>query len=409
MPKSIEPSLSPGVRIQNARKRAGMSRAVLGGLVDRSAEWVKAVETGRLHTPRLDMLLRIAQALGLEDLRDLTGTASIPVASFGGEAHAALADVRTALTSYHVIDESPPASLDHLAVRLQQAWHVRHSSPDHRTRLGVLLPGLIRDAQHAVRRIPDGRRRAARRVLAGVYQLADFYVAYQPAPELLWIVADRALIEGQEADDPYTRAGGVWAMVQALRDAGRWEEAIELASNTISQLNSSSERGPDDWRGMVGALEAELAYIHARRGRAGDAWAHLETAHRIAGKLGGDYRHIQTSYSQAVMTAHATTVAVELRRAGEAVQAASRVSPDLITSVPRRARHLIEIARAHHQQGDYHATFALLDKSFTTAPETIRYNGFGRAMILDMLASPPTGLRAEVQRLASNVGLAVAA
>ncbi|HVE95885.1 MAG TPA: hypothetical protein VNA67_02710 [Pseudonocardiaceae bacterium] len=46
-------------------------------------------------------------------------------------------------------------------------------------------------------------RRAARRVLAGVYRLADFSVAYQPAPELVWLVADRAIAEAQEADDPY--------------------------------------------------------------------------------------------------------------------------------------------------------------------------------------------------------------
>jgi DNA-binding transcriptional regulator YiaG len=33
-----------GERIKHFRTRAGMSRPVLGGLVGRSAEWVKAVE-----------------------------------------------------------------------------------------------------------------------------------------------------------------------------------------------------------------------------------------------------------------------------------------------------------------------------------------------------------------------------
>jgi hypothetical protein len=53
-----------GERIKHFRIWVGMSRPVLGGLVGRSAEWVKAVETGRLQVPRLPMLLQIARALG---------------------------------------------------------------------------------------------------------------------------------------------------------------------------------------------------------------------------------------------------------------------------------------------------------------------------------------------------------
>jgi transcriptional regulator with XRE-family HTH domain len=50
--------LKVGQRIHYFRTRAGMTRAVLGGLVGRSAERVKAVESGRLLTPRLPLLVR---------------------------------------------------------------------------------------------------------------------------------------------------------------------------------------------------------------------------------------------------------------------------------------------------------------------------------------------------------------
>jgi Helix-turn-helix domain len=60
-------------RIKHFHNRVGMSRPVLGGLVGRSAEWVKAVETGRLQVPRLPMLLKIARALDVRDLAELTG------------------------------------------------------------------------------------------------------------------------------------------------------------------------------------------------------------------------------------------------------------------------------------------------------------------------------------------------
>lgn len=402
-----ELDLPIGRRIQRARERLGMSRPVLAGLVGRSAEWVKAVENGRLQVPKLSMLLKIASALQLNDLAVLTGNGvSVPVQMFAGERHAALSAVQSALTEYRITPAADPPNVEHLAIRLQQAWQVRHSTPDHRTQLGSLLPDLIRDAQLAVRLTPSEDRRAARRVLAGVYRLTDFYVAYQPAAELVWLVADRALTEAQEADDPYAIAGGAWAMVQALRDAGRWEEATALAGDAIRQLEPHLDGAPDDWRGIAGALEAEIAYVQARRGRHGEAWAHWERADAVARGLGPGYRHIQSSFSTAVMGAHAVTLGVELRRPGEALRASDNFDPETIPSLARRSRHLIEVARAHHQRGEGHAAWALLNRSERTADETIRYNGFARQMLLDMRKRPPSGLREDVADLCRRVGLA---
>lgn len=404
-----ENSLAIGQRIKIQRERAGMSRPVLAGLLGRSGGWLKAVENGRLQTPRLPMLLRIAQALDVEDLAELTGDdLAVPVAIFAGERHAALTQVQSALTDFRITPRDRQPSMQHLAERLRQAWNIRHSSPDHRTQLGSLLPGLIRDAQGAARTITGPERRAARKLLAGVYQLADFYVAYQPAPELVWMVADRALEQGYEADDPYVIACSAWAMVQALRDSGRWEEAIDLSRDSIERLAPYVERDAtaDDWRGIVGALEAEIAYVYARRGRYGNAWAAWERADEFARRLGPAYRHVQTSFSIPVMSAHAVTLGVELRRSGEALRSASGFDPDDIVSVPRRSRHFIEVARAHSQQGESTAALALLAKSERTAPETIKYNGYARDMVLDLLKSPPAGMRAEVRELGQRVGIA---
>ncbi|NKY49718.1 helix-turn-helix transcriptional regulator [Nocardia vermiculata] len=404
----VENGLAIGQRIKINRERAGMSRPVLAGLVGKSAEWLKAVENGRLQTPRLSMLLRIAQVLEIEDLAELTGNDhAVPVVVFAGERHAALTEVQAALTDYRIAPRDRQQSAQHLAARLRQAWQIRHSSPDHRTQLGSLLPGLIRDAQSAAR-TTGPERRTARKLLAGVYQLADFYVAYQPAPELVWMVADRGLHEGYEADDPYVIACSAWSMVQALRDAGRWDEAIGLARDSIDRLTPYVGRGEvsDDWRGIVGALEAEIAYVHARRGRYGDAWAWWERADEVARRLGPAYRHVQTSFSVPVMAAHAVTLGVELRRSGEALRAAEGIEAGRIVSVPRRSRHFIEVAQACTQQGDSRAAYEWLVRSERTAPETIRYNGFAREMVLELMKSPPAGLRGEVRELGHRVGVA---
>lgn len=60
MPADVtpDPYASPiafGQRLKILRTRKGMTRAQLGGLVgDKTASWVRAVEEGRLRTPRLE-------------------------------------------------------------------------------------------------------------------------------------------------------------------------------------------------------------------------------------------------------------------------------------------------------------------------------------------------------------------
>lgn len=243
-------------------------------------------------------------------------------------------------------------------------------------------------------------------MLTGVYRPTDFYVAYQPAPELVWLVADRAVAEAQEADDPYAIAGGAWALNHALRDAGRWEEAVTVALDGTRQLEPWLDRTrDDDWRGLWGALQYEAGYTYARRGRYGQAWGYWERANEMARRLGPGYRHVQTSFSTAVMTAHAVTLDVELRRSGDAVRTANGFDTSEIPSLPRRSRHLIEVARAHHQRQDRAGTYALLDAAERTAPETIRFNGYAREMLLLLGAAPPGGLRDEVRALCGRVGV----
>jgi len=95
------------------------------------------------------------------------------------------------------------------------------------------------------------------------------------------------------ADDPYVIAGGAWALTGALRDAGRGEEAVTVALDGARHLEPWLTRTPDDdWRGMWGALQFEVGYVHARHGRHGEAWSYWERADEMARRLGPGYRHI---------------------------------------------------------------------------------------------------------------------
>ncbi|MEU8144891.1 hypothetical protein [Nonomuraea sp. NPDC048901] len=61
---------------------------------------------------------------------------------------------------------------------------------------------MIRDAQLAAWMYRGKHRRTAQALLAETYGLTQTFVAYQPAPDLLWRVADRALTAARESEDP---------------------------------------------------------------------------------------------------------------------------------------------------------------------------------------------------------------
>ncbi|MDQ3886331.1 MAG: hypothetical protein M3308_04790 [Actinomycetota bacterium] len=67
--------------------------------------------------------------------------------------------------------------------------------------MGALLPSLLLDTQRAVRVLAGAERRAASAVLAGIYHLAQKFLAYQPVPELVFLSADRSTTTAEEADE----------------------------------------------------------------------------------------------------------------------------------------------------------------------------------------------------------------
>jgi transcriptional regulator with XRE-family HTH domain len=82
-----------GARLRLLREARGMTRETLGGLVGRSASWVKRIEAGTLGAPKLHLLVAIATALRVRDLSELTGDQSMPVSLFVAPGHARLPSV----------------------------------------------------------------------------------------------------------------------------------------------------------------------------------------------------------------------------------------------------------------------------------------------------------------------------
>ena len=395
-----------GQRLQILRTRRGMPRTTLAGLIGRSPSWVKAVEVGRLATPKLPMLLTIAEALRVRNLAELTGEQSVPVDMFIGPGHRRLGAVQGAIDTLMIPRQREAPPVEQLRSRLGQAWVARHSSPDHREVLGALLPDLIRDAQLAARQAERASaRRRAQAVLSEVYSITQFFVAYQPASELLWRVAERGMVAAQESDDPHALAVAAWLSTQAHRDGGDYDAADAVNIAALTHLEPLLPTAEARIVAVYGALQFEAGYTAARRGENGLAWGWWDRAGATLKRLPAGYYHAVTSFSRPVLAAHAVTVAVELRCGGEGVRQAIAAEGEAIPSRPRRARHRIEQARAYHLDGQPDIALATLEQAHEAAPETIAYNGFAKRIVLEEVESGSPRRRRQASELALKIGI----
>ncbi|MFD9952488.1 helix-turn-helix domain-containing protein [[Kitasatospora] papulosa] len=400
-----------GTRMQILRTRRGLSRPVAAGLLGMSPSWVKQVERGEIGMPKLPIVLRIAELLRVRDLADLTGDQSAPVDLFIGPGHPRLQEVRDAVNALTLNADREAPSAAHLAARLARAWTARHEAPNHREVIGELLPSLIRDAQLAVRQADAAAdRRAAQAVLSEVYSLSQFFVAYQPDSALLWRVAERGMVAAQESEDPHAIGVAAWLAAQAHRDSGpaHFDAADAMTSEALRYLEGFLPDADDRTLAIAGALQFEAGYTAARRGDSGTAWGWWDKAQATARRLDSAYYHSITSFGQAIMGAHAVTVAVELRAGGESVRQVVSADAQAIRSRPRLARHRIEEARAYQLDGQQETALATLEKAHQAAPETIRYNGYARRIVLEETESKFPARRQRAAVLAEQLGMLAA-
>lgn len=397
-----------GQRVQILRERRGMTQTQLAGLIGVSPHTLRKLENGQQKPPGLEMVMRIAEALRVRDLADLTGRPEMHVDLFIGPGHPRLAAVKAAVDSFALGSSVEPPPVAHLEARLHAAWKARHAAKNHREAIGKLLPDLIRDAQALVRHADSSNeRRRAQSLLAQTYSLSQFFIAYQPDSALLWRVAERGMVAAQDSSDPHAIGVAAWLLAQAHRDSGprHLETAEAINLEAVRFLEPLLPDASDDVLAIAGALEFELGYTAARRQDTGTAWRHWDKANTMATRLPVDYYHPVTSFSQAIMGAHAVTVAVELHQGGESVRQAARADSTVIKSRPRRARHRIEEARGFQLDGQPDVAVASLEKAFEAAPETIRYNGYARAILLEEVESTQAPRRRRASELAVKVGI----
>ena len=394
--------MSTGQRVRHFRQRVGMTRPVLGGLVGRSAEWIKAVETDRLLTPRLPLLVRLAEVLEVDDLARLTGEQRLTTATYTRGAHDALPTVARALATYPVLISgvTPVAAVD-LAERVTQAWGLWHGTKRHRTAIAGLLPSLLQDAQTATRLLDGTERRSALRSLAQTYHVVQLFLSFQPAPELVTLTSDRAFIAAQDADDPHAMAVAAWYRNHVFRDANQQHEArVQVATDAAALLSPEQDT---ESRALWGLLQLAAALSHAKIGHDGNAWRSWDEADRAVRALPVGYVHPWLLFGRGMVDAYAITMNADLVQSRDAIRAADRLDLSTMPSATRRSFHTIETARAYQQRREPVATVHLLRKAYDESPDTVRFNLFARSTVTELRDRGGATVRADVQDLARKL------
>ncbi|MEU5549846.1 helix-turn-helix transcriptional regulator [Micromonospora sp. NPDC047793] len=389
-----------GARLRMYRERAGKTRPVLGGLVGRSAEWVKALENGRLLPPRLPMLLRLAEVLDISDLADLTGDQSLPVASVTRAGHSEVGKVAAVIQRASV----PVGAVTSVVVMrdlVDQAWALWHRSTTERSAVAAVLPGLLTDAQRSARMLGGEDRRLAFVELARMYHLVQLYLAHQPLPELVWLAADRAMSAAQDADDPAAMAVAAWYYAHVYRGANQVDAAEQVLVEAAGLVDPAAG---GEQLARWGQVQLGIALGHSKAGRAGRAWRAWDAADSATSRLGGGYVHPWLMFGSAACAAYAVTIETDLCRTGEAVRRADATDYRALPSQTRRAAALIDAARAHMLDRGEVAAVHLLGRALRESVDTVRHNPYARTVALELSNRPGT-VGEDARELALAIGM----
>jgi transcriptional regulator with XRE-family HTH domain len=390
-----------GRKIAAERRRRGLSQPELARMVDRSVAWVSQVERGVRKVDRMSVLEAVAVALDVP-LAELAAEA--PVVAAVTEEPPGTGGLRLVLSGAYalraMLDSRRAPALSTLRTKARKAWDMTHAG--RYTELTELLRSLIPDLETAARAVPEDQRAEVFELMAATYQACSAALAKLGEPEAAWIAADRAMAAAERAGNPLLVAAGAYRLVFVFINARHYDQAEETARTAAEALQARADEGDPQAMSLWGGLTLQRAVAASRVNDSDAAYGHLEQAAHVAARLGEGRNDYNTEFGPANVALHEIAVAVELGDAGRALRAAASVGTTGL-SPERRARMLIDVARAHAQRRQVTEAVAALRQAEDITPEQIRGHELVRQLVSDLFAmqDPPSP---ELRELAARVG-----
>ena len=180
-------------------------------------------------------------------------------------------------------------------------------------------------------------------------------------------------------------AAGAYRLVFVFINARHYGQAEETARTAAEALESLADRGDPQAMSLWGGLILQRAVIAAHANDPDLAYRQLELTSHAAARLGEGHNQYNTEFGPANVRLYEIAVAVELGDAGRALHAARAVDASGL-SAERRARMLIDVARAHAQRRQADEAVDALLQAEAITPEQTRGHALVRQLVSDLLS-----------------------
>ncbi|MEA2224315.1 MAG: hypothetical protein QOH83_2691 [Solirubrobacteraceae bacterium] len=269
--------------------------------------------------------------------------------------------------------------------------------------LGGMLTKLLGSLDVAVRSGARGDG-SPLRLSVHAYNAASAVCKTFGDPGLAVLCADRAIQAARTVDEPLLVASAAYRLANMYLCSGDLHEAHQIAMSGASVIESAV----DTSRARLatsGGLLLTAAVARARQQDSRGAWELIREAERAAGRLGSEHVGLHTIFGPTSVAIHAVAVAGELGDGRDVIRRANdidlmRLPPGLLE---RRSHYLIEVARAHSQQGDDREALSTLLWAERLTPDEIRLNVKARALVEKLVLRARQGTAPELVDLAGRL------
>jgi transcriptional regulator with XRE-family HTH domain len=397
-----------GELIAYHRRRRGLSQARFAELLDRSVSWVSQVERGVKPVDRLPVLREVARVLEVPPA-ELLPESMLPEAA--EQENPATRALRLVLSGHPSLaaeleasadGPAPAIDLEELEARARHAWELAHASRF--LELGELVADLVPELEAAARQLDGEPQRRAFRLLADTYQATAAVLTKLGETGAAWAAGERSVAAAERARLPLLAAAGDLRLAQAFLSGGQLDQAERVVSVTAAALEPAVRRdSPPELLSLWGTLNLIWAIIATRQGQERTALDRMSKAETAAKWLGEDRDDFGTQFGPTNVSIQAVMVAVELGDAGTALRRAETVDASKLLA-ERRARFLIDVARAYHQRRQSDDVLRTLAEAEALTPEQVRSHRYVREMVRDLLRDERHQVTPELRALAKRVG-----
>lgn len=278
-----------------------------------------------------------------------------------------------------------PNSLGAMEIEVTQLWSFYQGSRYQPVvdRMPVLLAQLH---AHLISG-PEAERRRCENALALAYQLSATALTKLGHRDPALGALDHAVVAAERGENLVVASSVKRSKAHTLLAFGLPSVAAELVEETITELASAAINESPNSVSVLGTLHLVGAIAAAQEGDSRRAQVSLAAAESAASRLGRDANCLWTAFGPSNVAIHRVVADIELGRPQDAIASAPSIDARSLPS-ERRARHSIEVARAHSMLGQIDEAAGILLEAETTAAEQVRNHRLSRQLVASWLEQP---------------------